>query len=585
MIVLRKYGTGTGADVMVPLVKAGETDHSAPADWSPSAGDVKISKDGAASANIATLPTAVTMANGAAWWKFTFSDAELQCARLDVSVVDAATKALEDDGLKIETYGHASAQHAFDLDVATQGVNVTQVSGDSGAADNLEADYDGTGYNKANSTIGTASTLSDATIPNLIAALNDLSVQEVWDRLLTGGTHNINNSAGKRLRQLLEAGSYANAAVWVDTINGTAGTIAFENGVELLPVDSMADANTLAAAVGGGLSHFEIAVNSVITFAASQQNQLFRGDNWTLALGGQAIGGTSFFGADVSGIGTGDDVEYHHCKFGNATVDISDWHQCQFTGTVIINKAGDYMCEDGASQVAGAAAPTFDLNGVGSTTVSFRRWSGGMNLINVAVGDVISVDVVSGGIIDINGTGGTVEVRGMCKVTDSSGGAVSIVQTQAISNTSINAEVDTALNTAIPGSPTADSVNQRLKAIDVLTEASGAGDLAAMLVAALAIKTKTDNLPGAIPRGVEATFPFKMVDITDGYTPEPGLTPTMAVKKDGGAFVTCENAADEVANGVYDITLTATEMTATSIVIRATDAESRTVEIAFRTSA
>ena len=45
----------------------------------------------------------------------------------------------------------------------------------------------------------------------------------------------------------------------------------------------------------------------------------------------------------------------------------------------------------------------------------------------------------------------------------------------------INAAVDTALDTAIPGSPTADSINQRIKAIDELTEASGDGDLAAIL--------------------------------------------------------------------------------------------------------
>ncbi len=46
---------------------------------------------------------------------------------------------------------------------------------------------------------------------------------------------------------------------------------------------------------------------------------------------------------------------------------------------------------------------------------------------------------------------------------------------------SINAEVDTALNTAIPGSPTANSINERIAAIDDLTQASGAGDLAAIL--------------------------------------------------------------------------------------------------------
>jgi len=51
----------------------------------------------------------------------------------------------------------------------------------------------------------------------------------------------------------------------------------------------------------------------------------------------------------------------------------------------------------------------------------------------------------------------------------------------------VNAEVDTALNTAIPGSPTADSINERIAAIDNLTQASGAGDLAAT-------KVKTDGL-------------------------------------------------------------------------------------------
>ncbi len=58
-----------------------------------------------------------------------------------------------------------------------------------------------------------------------------------------------------------------------------------------------------------------------------------------------------------------------------------------------------------------------------------------------------------------------------------------------ISLANINAEVDTALNTAIPGSPTANSINQRIAAIDDLTQASGGGDLAAILL-------DTDELQG-----------------------------------------------------------------------------------------
>ena len=44
---------------------------------------------------------------------------------------------------------------------ATVSADVVSVSGDSAAADNLEADYDGTGYNKSASTVGTVTTNTD----------------------------------------------------------------------------------------------------------------------------------------------------------------------------------------------------------------------------------------------------------------------------------------------------------------------------------------------------------------------------------------------------------------------------------------
>ncbi len=50
-----------------------------------------------------------------------------------------------------------------------------------------------------------------------------------------------------------------------------------------------------------------------------------------------------------------------------------------------------------------------------------------------------------------------------------------------LSAAEVNTEVDNALNTAIPGAPTADSINERIVAIDDLTQAGGAGDLAAII--------------------------------------------------------------------------------------------------------
>src|SRR5947209_2860152 len=98
-VFLRKYNTGISANtaqaIRIPMVKRGVVDFAVSADWTPAAGDVKITKDGGAAANVATLPVAVTMGNGAVW-EFIFSATELQCASLVVTIVDAATKAVED---------------------------------------------------------------------------------------------------------------------------------------------------------------------------------------------------------------------------------------------------------------------------------------------------------------------------------------------------------------------------------------------------------------------------------------------------------------------------------------------------------
>lgn len=58
--------------------------------------------------------------------------------------------------------------------------------------------------------------------------------------------------------------------------------------------------------------------------------------------------------------------------------------------------------------------------------------------------------------------------------------AITAATTSADYLAEINIEVDTALNTAIPGGPTNNSINQRVLAIDDLTQAGGNGDLAAI---------------------------------------------------------------------------------------------------------
>lgn len=47
------------------------------------------------------------------------SPTEMTCAQGEIHIVDSATKAIEDQALRFETYGNASALHGFDLDDAT----------------------------------------------------------------------------------------------------------------------------------------------------------------------------------------------------------------------------------------------------------------------------------------------------------------------------------------------------------------------------------------------------------------------------------------------------------------------------------
>lgn len=156
MEILRKYGEAT--TILFPLVDAGAADFEAtPVTFAT--GDTQISKDEAAFANATNNPAH----EGRGIYSLALTAAEMQAARIVITIIDSATKAWEDQALVISTYGNASAQHAFDLDAATQNVNVTQISGDSAAADNAEAFFDNTGFVASNSTVGTVTTLTGHT--------------------------------------------------------------------------------------------------------------------------------------------------------------------------------------------------------------------------------------------------------------------------------------------------------------------------------------------------------------------------------------------------------------------------------------
>ena len=105
--MLRKYGTQT--DIYFPLIDAGTRNFAGSGDYTHTSGDVKVSKDGGAAATASNAPSAITMGNGA-MWKLTLTATEMEAKTVVVTIIDAATKAVEDQMVVIETFGTANGE-------------------------------------------------------------------------------------------------------------------------------------------------------------------------------------------------------------------------------------------------------------------------------------------------------------------------------------------------------------------------------------------------------------------------------------------------------------------------------------------
>ncbi len=103
MEVLRKRNTAT--TIYFPMIKVGVQDFAQGGDWTPVAADTKYSVDGGAFANTTNVPTH----EGQGFWSLALVAGEVNGMVTAIAVVDAATKAVEDQALLVATYGDSSA--------------------------------------------------------------------------------------------------------------------------------------------------------------------------------------------------------------------------------------------------------------------------------------------------------------------------------------------------------------------------------------------------------------------------------------------------------------------------------------------
>ena len=196
---------GTAYTFRAPIVKAGSTDYAIVGntptpDWTPAAGDVKISKDGGAFANIATLPSTVTL-SGSAAWSWTLSAAETEATEVVIQVIDQdVTKVIQDQFFRLQTTKAAALQ--VGVPQAAQSAGDTAITLDATAAAQTDfykgsvvAIISGDGANQARIITAYNGTTKVATI------------DRGWDVALTiGGTRSVFAVFPQGLNQPLTSG-------------------------------------------------------------------------------------------------------------------------------------------------------------------------------------------------------------------------------------------------------------------------------------------------------------------------------------------------------------------------------------------
>jgi len=225
---------------------------------------------------------------------------------------------------------------------------------------------------------------------------------------------------------------YANGMIWIDTVGGTAGTETYVNGTADNPVDSLADAVTIAGNLH--MHNFYVTSDSSITLAANFQDSNMFGIGYTLDFAGYDCSGTHFYhsspttGAVLSGSGH---VDILDAIVGNTTVNDSHFTNCSFTGTVTMGAVSSTLRVVNCRSLLVDAPMIFDFGTTAAVSheLSCSDFRNGIEIRNFNNTGTDTMTLSGMGVFTIAAScvGGTINVQGAWKITDNSGGAVTLV--------------------------------------------------------------------------------------------------------------------------------------------------------------
>lgn len=233
------------------------------------------------------------------------------------------------------------------------------------------------------------------------------------------------NSAGLTFSEEINAQSFLNASVYIDTINGMPGT-GFPRGTPTSQVSNYTDAKAIAEFRGFD----SFVVTHTLTFSAGDNTEQTFWQGKSPVLAALVFSGNSSLNSEFQNLAVSGQMNgfcaLRDCRISDLTDFWGTARDCLLQGSIVLDPAtiGPIVfagCTSGGN-------PVLDVNGA-DVDVQIRNYTGGLSVRNFSQGRNMSIDVISGTIeLEASCSDGIVVVRGVARLIDNSGPGCTVVR-------------------------------------------------------------------------------------------------------------------------------------------------------------
>jgi hypothetical protein len=210
-------------------------------------------------------------------------------------------------------------------------------------------------------------------------------------------------------------------SIWIDTKNGTAGTVIGVNGTQSNPSATLADATVLATALGS--REFRIVGGITLTEAFDDSRFVGLGAEASVNINGQDVSDSYFENLALSGSVNNSTIRTQDCLLDGLTLFRGSIVESRLNNSLSLAPGVTVFDRCSSAVAGGSATPIVDAVGAGRI-FQFRNYAGGVEFQNMTDSSNIgSVDLSSGQIILASScSGGAVVLRGVGDLTNNSTG-------------------------------------------------------------------------------------------------------------------------------------------------------------------